>query len=162
MMDDPGEPLVKQVTINWVAYYRAFEQLHGGNPIPHKGKLLFRDAWLYSSTDHSGPEWAPPDDPSDAKALRLVYWTERRKILGLSQQMLQQQLMGLRSLQAKRSAALQQTTSTWDDEQQKRVSSIGPIDYSELEREVGYFDNDLRECAEQLTLLQSTEQLVQA
>lgn len=92
-----------RVAIDWRAYFRAFCEAHGGDPVPFRGRLLFRDAWTYSSTDYRGPEWPPPDDP--APWIR-AYWLIRIKLARMELRTVEFFLEGLASLKAGRSGPL--------------------------------------------------------
>ena len=66
-----------KIRINTKDTYRIFYQLHGGEPVIHGNRLLFRDGWSYSRVGHDGPAY-PPDD---AGKLIKTYWKLRRKAL---------------------------------------------------------------------------------
>lgn len=66
------------VELDWAAYWRAFQDLHGGDPVRVGGRLLFRDGWTYSAYDHAGPEWPPPREPGQLRALQKEYWSAHR------------------------------------------------------------------------------------
>ena len=40
--------LLMKIRINTKDTYRIFYQLHGGEPVIHGNRLLFRDGWSYS------------------------------------------------------------------------------------------------------------------
>src|SRR5262245_41862310 len=67
--------------VDWRAYFLAFMEVHGKNPVEVNGKLLFPDGWQYSRNNHAGPEYPPPADPDQHRGLRIVYWKKRREIV---------------------------------------------------------------------------------
>ena len=86
--------------IDWAEYWRAFCEEHG-EPVPFEGRLLFADGWTYSSSDHAGPEWPPPEDGGRLLFMRRSYWQQRRH-------MVRTELEGLRD-QAENLARLQES-----------------------------------------------------
>lgn len=95
--------------LDWRAYFAKFCDLHGGranSPVEHNGKLLFMDGWTYSNIDHAGPEWPPPDDPTELRLLQIAYWQRRKVIVRSLAQRTRETIEKFQQLTAGRSAPL--------------------------------------------------------
>lgn len=97
-LEDP-----RGVEIDWVAYFRAFSEAHGGSPVQWGKKLLFRDGWSYSGLNHHGPEWRPPEDEGELKGMKVLYWSSLREELCLQWESLKETIDALRELQRSKS-----------------------------------------------------------
>ena len=105
-----------QVELNWQAYFYAFNELHGGNPVEFEGRLLWQDGFTHGKNDYKGPEWPPPQDPRELLRLKAAYWTRRRKIVDDQRIQLKTEIEHLRLVQNRRSAPLQQTVFIRNEE----------------------------------------------
>ena len=78
VQDRPQKPSAPiKVEIDWVGYYRDFEDKHGGSTGPilvEKVWLLFPDGWRHHAYDYHGPEVPPPEDPEKLRELLVFYW----------------------------------------------------------------------------------------
>lgn len=70
-----------KIDFNWRAYWEAFKERHGGNPVTHRGRALFQDGWTHALTSYRGPEWPPPEDPDKLRELQIAYWEIRSEEL---------------------------------------------------------------------------------
>lgn len=80
-----------RIRVDWKAYWKAFSEFHGGNPVEWEGRLLFEDGWMYSATSYRGPEFPPPPTEKDGKpdpkgiadllVLKKIYWRRRKTIV---------------------------------------------------------------------------------
>src|SRR5688572_21181579 len=133
-------------TIDWRAYFYAFCEAHGKHPVQWKGRLLFLDGWMYSSTDYRGPEYPPPDDPRKLRHLKRMYWTQRRFAVKFTVNDVAARLEAIESQQDGRSAPLQQTTRYWDDDLKKWQVVKGPVDTAMLKARLRFLQDDLVVC----------------
>lgn len=136
----------ERVKLNWRAYYREFEALHGGAPIKFEGRLLFRDGWRYSSTDYAGPEEPPPTEPWELKRLRLAYWRAHRSALVNQANEMRRQLNLLISLQENKSAPLQLSNTYVDMETNQRTTKPAPVDFPILREQLTFVEQDIAMC----------------
>lgn len=140
------------VKLDWKAYYKDFERLHGGDPVVYCGRLLFQDGWTHSATDYRGPEWPPPGDPKAYAALLEAYWTIRRSILQDEERKIVPGLRSLREAQHNRSAQIQQVNTEWNE---KRCAWVphpdpekrhGPVDIERIEQRLDWVRKDIARC----------------
>jgi hypothetical protein len=133
------------VHLDWRAYFRAFSEAHGGDPVYHGGRLLFADGWQYSSTDHAGPEWAPPESEEELRRLVRAYWKRRLQIVTAERKLLWERLKGLEQLQAAKSLPLQRTAREPDGE--GRVKMVrGPLDLDGMRARLAWLADDIKWC----------------
>lgn len=131
------------VELDWGAYYKAFCQKHG-EPVPFKGRLLFPDGWQYSSTDHRGPEWQPPQD-FELRNLRLSYWViRRREVKGIRDDCLAT-IMHLRELMSVRDVPLQQTVIIEGEDGERQARTVD-FSLDALESRLAWCEADLQDC----------------
>lgn len=148
---EPGK--MPSVRLDWAAYFRKFCELHG-EPVKHNGRLIFRDGYAYSATDHAGPEYPPPSDPRELLLLRRVYWVKRRRMVQAEMDELKATVRALFEAQSGRSAPLQQTTSFVDDDGKRQVS-VGDVDRQALLERMKWLVDDARECNSELRALEA-------
>lgn len=135
--------------LDWKAYYDRFDAAHGGHPLSFKGRLLWRDGWTYSSTDHAGPEWKPPEDPKELKVLQTTYWMARRSLIRDEVRRLEDDLRNLRETQRAKSVPLQvvrRVRTTNAEGIPIVVAQYDDIDFDVLEAGLKYRRMDLDEC----------------
>jgi len=140
------------IRIDWKAYYLKFVEQHGGFPVHYLGRLLFRDGWMYSATDHKGPEWNPLYDnegkevpPEKLIELKVAYWSLRLKSLRLAHRELVQAFDSLKQLQLSRSAPMQHTVTYVDDEGIRVTKSVD-LNLQALETRMEWAAKDVEEC----------------
>lgn len=141
--------------VDWRAYYRLFCQLHGGRPVNYKGIQLFRDGWTYGLKDYDGPEWAPPQEEEERKALIQAYWAVRKVQVERLLLTLRLRVEGLKNLQAAKSAPVQVAHYTWDDDKNTKVRQVRDLDLTLFDGQLAELEADLKECESQLLLLET-------
>lgn len=141
------------VRLDWRAYFKEFCDLHGRDPVPYRGRLLFPDGWTYSSTDYAGPEWPPPDDPAELLAVQSSYWRRRRGIVRRECVTLQLAVQSLAEMQGCKSVPLQQVVQIRDSETNKLVTSRRPLDLEALKGRLTWLEEDVAECNRHLAEL---------
>lgn len=117
------------VRLDWRAYFAKFCEEHG-EPVNYRGRLLFRDGYMYSATNHAGPEYSPPVGEALSQ-LQSEYWTLRRRMIQEQIDDLTYVAESVFQMQAGRSVKLQQVTSYKDDEGRVKVE-IGDVDREAL------------------------------
>jgi len=132
------------IRLDWAAYFRKFCELHG-EPVAHRGRLIFRDGYAYSSSNYEGPEWPPPEDSAELAALVRAYWQSRLRMVEAEIAQLKQTVQGLFEAQAGRSAPLQHTVSYVDDDGKRRVEAAD-VDRAALVERMKWLVDDAREC----------------
>jgi hypothetical protein len=144
------------VELDWIAYYREFDARHGGDPVQFRGRLLWRDGWTYASTDHAGPEWAPPQDPKELKAFQLAYWSKRKAALTQQLRSLEDDVANLKETQRVRPVPLQIVERT------RAINELGfpvmkstnkEIDFDVLAAIIKDMRTDVAECNVEIRLL---------
>ena len=120
-----------KITLDWPGYFRAFCTDHGGDPVVHEGRLLFRDGWRYSMSDHRGPEWPPPEDLTELKRLMTTYWHRKRVIVAHDVRQLEEAIKVLANAQRDRPTPLQRVVR-YRDETGKVVTHRGPLNLDVL------------------------------
>lgn len=144
------------IELDWVGYFKEFTIAHGGSPVPYKGRLLFQDGWTYSSTDHQGPEWPPPNNEVELRELQRAYWDYRRQVTEQElhdRKCLQTYLDGL---QNHKSMPLVQKVRVFDDETQRTVIRSVVVDMGAIESEITWITQQLAECQSKLEELCTT------
>ena len=141
------------LNLDWEAYYEMFVLEHGGNPVAFGNRLLFQDGWTYSLYSREGPEWPPPKDERELRALQIRYWELRKSLDQAEGRLVQQRIDMLEELQSLKSAPLQQVSVHWDEEEKKRVVERGPVDLSGLQGRLGWLEDDVDECNHHLAEL---------
>jgi len=130
-----------RVRYDWRAYFRKFCEVHG-EPVKWRGKLLFRDGWAYSASNHAGPEYAPPLDPSE---LIREYWTLRRAMVQAKIDELAYDVETVFLEQSRRSAPLQHVTSYRDEDGKLKVESTD-VDRAALVERMRWLVDEAKEC----------------
>ena len=138
-----------RIRIDWRASFRAFSELHGGDPVTWKGRLLWRDGWGHSATDYRGPEFPPPSDPREAAKLRRRYWLIRLALAKRAEKALGYELEGFDELARSRSAPLFRRVVTRDDDGVARLGSA-ELDLSEGRERLAWLREQVEECVERL------------
>lgn len=136
--------------LDWKSYYDRFDSAHGGYPIPFRGRLLWRDGWTYSSTDHAGPEWKPPEDTKELKVFKSHYWNSRRVLIADSVRRTEDDLRNLRETQRAKCVPLQvvkRVRSTNAEGIPIVIAQYEDIDFDVLEAKLKYDRIELEECA---------------
>lgn len=144
-----------RIVRDWKAYFHKFMEVHG-EPIKCDGRLLFGDGWGYSSTDYQGPEFPPPDDPKELRAIRLQYWTKQHAKLAAEQKALRDQIQTLTDWSATRSLPLQERRS-YPIEEGSRVYKWGKpedMDLSGRKSKLADLDHLVAEAREELEALE--------
>lgn len=146
-----------EVRFDWPAYFRKFCELHG-EPVRHKGRLLFKDGYQYSASDYAGPEWPPPEDASELAALVRAYWSERLRMVQVEIAKLKDVVKAVFEAQAGRSAPLQQVVSYVVDDDGKRRVEASDIDRQALIERMKWLVDDAIECERELRGLSDERQ----
>lgn len=105
--------------IEWREYFKDFCQRHGGanGPVPYgKALLLFPDGWIYSATDHQGPEREPPEDPVELNRLGLYYWGRLRSMVRKEVKALERQQKSFEEMQRSHGGKLPIKATVFDPE----------------------------------------------
>ena len=139
-----GKP--PRIRIDWRAYFESFREAHGRFPLLYKGRLLFPDGWTYSSTDHRGPEWPPPEDDEGLLALVITYWRLRRDAVKKELIVARDRLATLEELLRTKHLPLIQSTSMVDQETGRTRTSSKPLDAEGARHRVLWLEDDLKEC----------------
>lgn len=153
-IEQAPQPSVK-IKLDWRAYYLKFKELHG-DPVEYAGRLLFPDAWMYSKTDYSGPEWAPPASAKWRHRLQYRYWAKRRLIVTQELVTLKEELLHVTSHQQRCSAPLQQSIvyTTEDDEGRKKmVRATGDVELTGLRERISWLEADIGFCQENMNVI---------
>lgn len=72
--------MIPQFDIDWQQYFKDFSAAHGGEPVAHEGRLLFRDGWQYSIEGGDAEfhqEFPPPQEVAEQARLQRFYWKRR-------------------------------------------------------------------------------------
>lgn len=140
--------------LDWQAYFKSFNELHGGNPIHWGGRLLYQDAWQYSITDHAGPEFAPPEDQREVKSLKRSYWLRRKAIVENELRQLSLHITYLEEMQRLRHVPLQQVLTWFDMEQRRWSRQVGVLDMSGMKERCNWLKDDVELCNERIKELE--------
>ena len=140
-----------RIRLDWKAYFVAFCQEHGEGPLFHRGRLLFRDGWTYSSTDYKGPEWPPPEDEEELLKLLLTYWTLRRSAVKKELVSEAIKLAQLKEATMVRSAPLQQSIPVTDGNG-FRTGGMAAIrlELFDFEKRVEWLEEDVKLCQNEI------------
>lgn len=141
--------------LDWRAYYLKFQERHG-DPVTLGGRLVFPDGWSYSSTDHAGPEWPPPEDAKELNSLLQDYWTRRLVLVKAEYLQLSYDLRLLKQIAETRDAPLQHVVSIADDNGAVRTQTMD-LDFGLLETHVRHLGMDLERCQDELANLRQGE-----
>lgn len=139
----------RPVRLDWRAYFNRFCNDHGGFPVLVRGRLLFRDGWIYSSTDYAGPEWPPPEDAEELLDLKTEYWSLRREALLAIHRRIYSEVESLTAAQASKSSPLQHSFSYRDDDGQVSRGTAD-LDISAVRVKMDWVADDIKECDEHL------------
>lgn len=140
---------MKQLNLNWPAYFKAFCKAHGGSPVEYKGRQLFSDGWMYAIKDYAGPEWPAPADPRECRRLVIRYWLTRSKILRRMSRELRNSYDNLKVLQSTKSVPLQATVSYYNEQGQLQ-KEIKDIEFGMLELEMNLINEELNDSLKEL------------
>jgi len=138
------------VQLDWTAYWEEFKKAHGGDPVEHRGRLLFYDGWTYSASDTAGPEWRPPQEPSELEMFQVAYWKTKRNLLSQEHAALIAQIESLEKFQFHKDVPLQAVTSTMDVETGQKVLSSDPIDFEAMRGRLDWLASEIRRSEEEL------------
>lgn len=144
-----------RLKLDFRAYFRNFIVEHG-EPIRADGRLLFRDGWGYSATDHAGPEFPPPTDPEVLRQLQKQYWTRQYLKLNSERTPLANQIQALKDRDDRTSLPLQQRRSYETEEGGGLIRKLGEpedLDLSGLESNLADLDYLMAEAQEELEAL---------
>jgi hypothetical protein len=134
-----------EIELDWRAYFEEFCAAHGGEPVEFEGRLIFRDGWAYSKSDHKGPEWAPGTEQERTR-IALAYWTMRRAILETERQALSASVEEMRLLQLHRSAPLMVRAIKYDDDGVLVGMETKPLDTAALADRLTELEREIAEC----------------
>jgi hypothetical protein len=137
------------VRLDWRAYWDAFRETHGGDPVPFGNRLLFRDGYMYSGYDYQGPEWPPSSER--LPMLRKFYWNARRKHVEGQLTAVGRLLQRIRELKSVRSAPLQEVQRVHEDGRVRLVRR--PLDEQRFVERANWLVQDLLSCEEELAKL---------
>jgi hypothetical protein len=131
------------IRLDWRAYFAKFCEEHG-EPVNYRGRLLFRDGYMYSATNHAGPEYSPP---AGEELLRLQrdYWSLRRKMIQEQIDDLTYVAESVFQMQAGRSVKLQQTNVYKDDEGKVKIE-VGDVDRVAMLERMRWLVAEAKEC----------------
>lgn len=135
-----------KVTLNWAAYFRRFCEAHG-EPVKYRGRLLFRDGFMYSAHSYSGPEYWPA--PEDVERLQRAYWACRAKMVRVQLKELLRDADSVVRAQYGRSVPLQQTVSFIDDDG-KRVVTADNVDHLAITERIEWLKSEYDKSLEEL------------
>jgi hypothetical protein len=131
-----------QIQIDWRRYFADFCEQHG-EPIVHKGMLLFADGWRYSMNNFAGPEFPPPADARVLEQLRDTYKSERRMLLQRQWTSLDSVVNQLKRLQANRSGFLARISHRDEHGNPNGHESI-EVALEEMERRLAWLEDELQ------------------
>lgn len=141
--------------VDWIAYYKEFERLHGGHPQQYGSRLIFSDGWTYSAYDHMGPEYPPPENEYRLLRAKKTYWLLRRnkakKVVGS----FETRVNNLADLQEFKSAPLmystQRVVEDLGDGDMRRVEKVTkPLDIAFLRMQLDAMKDELAFCESEL------------
>ena len=137
--------------LDWRAYFLAFCQFHG-EPVEHNGRLLFADGWTYSLTDHSGPEWPPPEDLRELDILVTTYYLILERSLRVTLDKLIAARKSFDTVALSKSMPLQQVAfEEYERDGETRVRKAAKqLDTGSLDARIEWMRQDLAECQERL------------
>lgn len=147
-----------EIQLDWDAYWKRFQEAHGGDPVLFEGRMLFRDAWTYSATDPMGPEWMPPKQMDRTIYLMKCYWKIRKAFIENETRALKYQIDGLKALSRGRTIPLQQVVNVKNGEQATLKSIFTSIptkdlDLLPLQSRLDFMKENLLECIDTLQSL---------
>lgn len=146
----PALPPLPKIQLDWRGYFLEFSRLHGGDPVPFKGRLLWRDGWRYSATDYRGPEIPPPSNDYDCRRLIQMYWRVRLTLINRQRRDLAEQLVGLEETASSRSAPLQAWRLGRDDAGKRSVLR-GELELQAVRDRLEFLRSDAIQCEKELT-----------
>lgn len=142
-----------RIELDWRAYWKEFQRVHGGDPVFFEKKFLFRDGWMHSATDYAGPEWAPPeDDPKRVRFLQYTYWELRSRMVMEEMRYLDNLIHNLSEVQRARSAPLQQVVRFRDEEGRIRIERKN-LDLTLLVERLKLLKSDFEDCQARMKAL---------
>lgn len=135
------------IKLDWKAYFRAFCEIHGREPVVIQGRLLFPDGWQYSLDNYEGPEY-PPQSEEEAEALATVYWRRKQRIVYGEWVRLKRTLAQLELMRDTRSAPIQQKYLSYNDTAEgPRMGMVScPVDFRAIRGRIDQLQADLNEC----------------
>lgn len=117
-----------QIKHDWGAYFRAFHERHGGDPVEYHGRILYSDGWMYSSVDHAGEEFPPPDDPARWTELMVWYWRHHLARINTELTMLDGILRSIKQVKSTRSMPIMHRSYVFDEELGRKTWKSEPLD----------------------------------
>jgi hypothetical protein len=152
--------MTPNISLDWHTYFLTFSEMHGGDPVEHKSRLLFRDGWGYNRTDHRGPEYSPPTDPRELHQLQVAYWETRLRKVRNDYTQTDFEIKKYRELMSQRNAPLQAIFrfSEPDEQGQLRVrEQKGPLDLEPLVERLAELVDLETDCAIELSRLNNDQ-----
>ena len=150
----PSTPI--RVEIDWVGYYRDFEDKHRGTTGPilaDKVWLLFPDGWRHHAFDYRGPEVPPPDDPRELRKLLTFYWETLEEISRREKGKLDDQVENLERIRDGLSGDLKCKVVNFDEGKQMFVSETRDLTVDVWEGRLIWLRLTLDECERRLAEL---------
>lgn len=148
-----------RIRLDWKSYFKAFCEAHG-EPIRHGNRLLFPDGWTYHALDHKGPEWPPPENANNLRALQIKYWDLRLAMIQSQRQRIEGDLRALDEMQRARAIPLYEKKSfreeTADGTTLKMESR--PIDTTLLTERLVWLSVEADKCVTKLKELHDATQ----
>lgn len=143
------------IELDWERYFQEFCNVHGKYPVVYGDDelLLFPDGWMYSSTNHEGPEYPPPTDKRQLAELQLYYWKRRERIVRREHDDLVHMVAQIRDTKLSRSLPLYQRTEFKGDDGKPVVGS-DKLDLTLINKRVEWLKNDLENCQKQVSQYQ--------
>lgn len=140
-----------KIQLDWKAYFEGFCEQHG-KPVNHGGRLLFPDGWTYSRTDHKGPEWPPPTDPTRLEELRQAYWKARLEKAEQDWESVNRVYQNLSEMSRNRSVSLKIGVRVFDEETNGYRRGVSDVDLDAIEDEVLMLKEEVEECKTHLKM----------
>jgi len=151
-LEVPPSPVT--VELDWDTYFKEFCNFHG-DPIRHRGRLLFPDGWTYSMTDKAGPEWPPPTDPEELRSLLYKYWLVRLRMVKEEYHWLHRMVYDLEEAQRRHSLPLQQVLVSYNEEDGLYHRSVKPLELKDFqEGRLEWLAQDVKDCEAKLRELE--------
>ncbi len=150
----PNKTQGVRINLSAKAYWLKFKEVHGGDPVPYNGRLLFQDGWTHSSTDYNGPEYPPPKDKKELQQLRVKYWQIRRACILREKRALAAQIERLERVQESKSAPLQQTSVVLDEDTGHKSLQVEDLDLEPLKGRLSWLEDDAKVCQEMISSIE--------
>lgn len=144
----PSQSKPHKIVLDWRAYFVSFCQVHG-EPVHYQDLLLFRDGWRYSSREYEGPEYPPPENPTELDRMVVTYWLTRMRAVEEQVNKLKFDLKNVERLTQLKSLPLYQVVVA-EDEAGKQRRGYRKVDTGPLRERIKWMVKDIRECVERL------------